>query len=486
MNQFGVRVFRSCILCVFLVFFLGFQFANGEGPLTLHSENPHYFSWKGKPAILITSGEHYGALLNRDFDYKTYLKTLHKDGLNHTRIFSGTYREVESSFGITDNPLSPKPDRFLCPWPRSEQKGANDGENRFDLSRFDPEYFQTLDDFMTQADRAGVIVEYTLFCPLYRDELWEVSPMNIANNINGVGDCERTEVLTLKHPELLEFQLGFVRKAVRELNRHDNFYFEVCNEPYFGGVTEQWQHRVIDEIVKTEKALPKKHLISMNIANGHKKVDSLYPGVSILNFHYCVPPVTVEMNWELDCVIGENETGFRGSDDILYRTEGWDFILAGGALYNNLDYSFTPGHPDGTLRDYRSPGGGSPELRDQLAILKEFIESFDFVRMAPASEEILSAEPDLSTYCLAEPGKQYAVYLHVPIPKNPKKLSDHLRKNVEANLVLEIPEGTYRVEWIDTKNGEVVKEEQQKHPGGKCTLHSPRFENDIAIKILRK
>ena len=38
-------------------------------PISLHPDNPSYFLWRGKPAVLITSGEHYGALLNLDFDF---------------------------------------------------------------------------------------------------------------------------------------------------------------------------------------------------------------------------------------------------------------------------------------------------------------------------------------------------------------------------------------------------------------------------------
>ena len=34
----------------------------------LHPDNPHYFEWQGKPTVLVTSGEHYGAVLNLDFD----------------------------------------------------------------------------------------------------------------------------------------------------------------------------------------------------------------------------------------------------------------------------------------------------------------------------------------------------------------------------------------------------------------------------------
>ena len=47
-----------------------------ERPLALHPENPHYFLFRGKPAVLITSGEHYGAVLNLDFDYRPYLDEL--------------------------------------------------------------------------------------------------------------------------------------------------------------------------------------------------------------------------------------------------------------------------------------------------------------------------------------------------------------------------------------------------------------------------
>src|SRR6186713_1199713 len=104
-------------------------------PLALHPDNPHYFHFRGKPAVIIGSGEHYGAVLNQEFDYVAYLRELRAKGLNHTRLFSGTYREVPSSFGISDNTLAPKPEQFLSPWARSETQGEFYGGNKFDLSR---------------------------------------------------------------------------------------------------------------------------------------------------------------------------------------------------------------------------------------------------------------------------------------------------------------------------------------------------------------
>jgi hypothetical protein len=74
---------------------------------SLHPENPKYFLFRGKPTVLVTSGEHYGALLNGDFNFDKYLETLSKDGLNHTRVFMGSYREEAGNFNIQNNTLAP-------------------------------------------------------------------------------------------------------------------------------------------------------------------------------------------------------------------------------------------------------------------------------------------------------------------------------------------------------------------------------------------
>ena len=93
--------------------------AAADKPLSLHPDNPHYFLFRGKPAILLTSGEHYGAVLNLDFDYIPYLDEMKARKFNLTRTFSGTYREDSTAFGIVENTLAPQPKRFLSPWARS-------------------------------------------------------------------------------------------------------------------------------------------------------------------------------------------------------------------------------------------------------------------------------------------------------------------------------------------------------------------------------
>ncbi|MGB2862564.1 MAG: hypothetical protein WBC05_04490, partial [Sedimentisphaerales bacterium] len=79
------------------------QAGQDSKPIRLHPDNPHYFLWRGKPTILITSGEHYGAVLNRDFNYKKYLKTLESLSFSLTRTFSGAYCEPVGAFKIQNN-----------------------------------------------------------------------------------------------------------------------------------------------------------------------------------------------------------------------------------------------------------------------------------------------------------------------------------------------------------------------------------------------
>ena len=99
--------------------------------LKLHAQNPHYFEFDGKPVLLVTSGEHYGAVLNRAFDYAKYLDTLQADGLNLTRLFTGAYVEHHGAFDIVANTLAPAPGDFICPWQRTDTPGYRGGGNRF-------------------------------------------------------------------------------------------------------------------------------------------------------------------------------------------------------------------------------------------------------------------------------------------------------------------------------------------------------------------
>jgi hypothetical protein len=469
-------------LAVLALVLLSATRAAADKPLALHPDNPRYFLFRGKPAVLVTSGEHYGAVLNRDFDYLPYLDELQARKFNLTRTFAGTYREVPGSFGIVDNTLAPAAGHYLCPWARSDTPGAGDGGNKFDLSKWDPQYFARLRDFLTQASKRGIVVELSLFCALYDDKLWNVNPMNARNNVQGAGKCSRLEVYALKDSALTAAQEALVRKIAAELKDFDNLYYEICNEPYFGGVTAAWNDRMIAVLHEAEKDYAAPHLLAQNIANHSAKVEKPNRHVSIFNFHYATPPDTVALNAALHRPIGDDETGFRGTADTPYRQEGWDFLLAGGAVCSNLDYSFTCKHPDGTAKVTTSPGGGGPALRRQLQILKEFLDGLDFVKMRPDNSVLRGGrisvplrrgntpEARATARALVEPGRAYAVYV---------------RGGTQADLVLELAKGHYRAEWVNTKTGKVDRAEDVDHAGGERSFASPAYEEDIAFRARR-
>jgi hypothetical protein len=322
--------------------------------------------------------------------------------------------------------------------------------------------------------------------------------MHVSNNTGGVGTCKREEAYTLKNGDLLAVQEAMVRKIIAELKDFDNLFYEICNEPYFGGVSLEWQAHVAQVIVKAEEGFAHKHLIAQNIANHGKKIDKPDPAVSIFNFHYAFPPKTVAENYALNKVIGDDETGFRGSKAEPYRTEAWDFLLAGGGLYNNLDYTFTTARPDGTDTANKAPGSATTEIRDQLAILREFMAGLDFIRMKPDDSAIKGGVPkDATARALVLPGKAYAVYVNAyrdpnkkpitpastsPAPSTgPGRLSG---QEATAELLLDLSKGSYRAEWVNPVTGKTDKAETFDHAGGQKKLVSPAFSLDIALRVL--
>ena len=469
--------------------------AGRAAPVRLHPKNPHYFLLPGKGVVLISSGEHYGAVLNADFDYRRYLAALQSDGLNYTRMFGGSYLEVPAkSFGILRNTLAPAPGRYVAPWARGNKPGYAGGGNRFDLERWNPAYFERLHDFLSQAALRGVVVEITLFSSTYDPAQWKLCALNPANNINRTDPIDWKKLHTLQNGNLLAYQEHYVRKLVHEANAFDNVIFEIQNEPWsdrpvLAGVVNpylrpqvrekypnsvevadqlstDWQTRVAHWIASEEASLPNRHLIAQNYCNFLAPVRSLVPGVSIVNFHYAYPDAVL-LNYGLGKAIAYDETGFLGRDDEVYRRQAWNFMLSGGSTFDNLDYSFTVGHEDGTDTTPNGPGGGSPALRQQLRVLSRFLQSFSLIDMKPDMRTVTHAGGAYARV-LSNPGREYALYLDGDGP---------------IDITLDLPAGRYSSAWINTRNGNVEKSDNFQHHGGEKVLRTPDFRNGIALRL---
>ena len=152
-TNFKRHSFEALLTLLFLLLLLPKSFYADTIPIRLHPDNPHYFEFRGEPTVLVTSGEHYSAVQNLDFDYMPYLEELEDNGLNYTRIFNGTYvdgtpddlpylngGDVWIPVGGTlfpDEINAEKTKGFISPWARSDEPGYAGGGNKFDLDTWD-------------------------------------------------------------------------------------------------------------------------------------------------------------------------------------------------------------------------------------------------------------------------------------------------------------------------------------------------------------
>ena len=483
---------RFCLLTFLLAVII---LSISAQPVDLHPYNPHYLIYKGKPLLLITSAEHYGAVLNKDFDYVTYLNTLQSEGMNYTRIFTGSYVEIQGSFGIRNNTLAPAPGSFLAPWKRVSESGLYKGENKFDLNQWETAYFERLINMAEEAFQRNIIIEVTFFCSTYQDAYWERNPFNPGNNINGFPSTDRKKSNTLDNGPLAEFQKVLVKKIVTELNRFDNIIYEIQNEPWADDPQKamrtlktldpqgmnwakwaetaseaslEWQKVIAATITETEKNLPKKHLIAQNFTNFKHSLEEVDPNISILNFHYAWPEA-VWMNYGWNRPVNFDESGFAGSSDTTYLRQAWQFMLAGGAIFNSLDYSFYTGAETGR-GDNVAPGGGSTTLRKQLSFLHSFLESLDYISMKPDFEAV-SHSPGLEWQALSDRGKQYAIFF----------------TGRETEWVrLTLPRGSYYFMFISPYTGETLSEGTFTSKGKIRELKFPEFVQMLALKLTAK
>lgn len=471
-----------------------------EQPVRLHPKNPHYFLFRGKAVAFITSGEHYGAVMNADFDYRRYLTMLRADGLNYTRLFAGSYVEVPGkSFGIVRNDLAPAPGRFIAPWARSDAAGYAGGGYKFDLERWDAEYFKRFHDFLARASERGIVVEISLFSSHYGEAQWNLSVFNPANNVNGTEPADWKKIHTLNNGNVLAFQERYTRKLVQEANAFDNVIFEIQNEPWsdrpapggligtvnpflqppgryrFPNAAEvadelslAWQAKVAEWITSEEASLPNKHLIAQNYSNFRLPIRELLAGVSVANFHYAYPEAVV-WNYGLGKAISYDETGFMGRDDETYRRQAWNFMLSGGGIFDALDYSFSVGHEDGTDTEPNGPGGGSDGLRRQLRVLSEFMQSFDLEDLRPDFQIVKFAGGTIAR-ALSNPGQEYALYFDGDGP---------------TKVALDLPVGHYSGAWVNVRTGSVERPEDVRASAGGMLLESPPFVNGIALRLKR-
>ena len=480
-----------------LAVFLFVIAASGE-PIKVHPANPHYYLFNGQPTVLITSAEHYGAVVNLDFDYVKYLDALKAYGMNYTRIYPGAVLELVDEY-VKGNPLGPKPARTIVPWARSDQPGHVYGGNRYDLDKWNPEYFARLKDFIAKAAERGIVVEICFFNSEYVVN-WPISPLYYENNIQGVGRCDYEDFQRLSHPELVRRQSEYVSKITREVNAYDNVILEVCDEPSnFTSHADAgpWVAHLLQVLHDTEAKLPKKHLVAQEVEGplGGPVDFSASPLLSVIVGQYVWGGDAdsdqmggmkgLDYQYRHNKPIELNETAYfpmwySQTDPVAAsRVEAWEFMVGGGASFNHLNSRFTAEDPDGNTPD-------SVQVLTALGRLKAFIYSLDFVKMHADTSFVVSGVP-AGAYCrgLSQAGEQYALYHHHSELEKDQMYYVVKPGHYYETLVVNLPGGTYQADWVDPSSDSVISSATFTHQGGKKNLNTPEHTVDIALRIKR-
>jgi hypothetical protein len=463
--------------------------ANAAGPLVVSEANPRYFTVASgeaadRKAVYLTGSHvnnnfHDGLGFGREcpdapeaFDYAAYLAFLADHGHNFIRLwrweqFKGHLAPADVHFCMTPQP-----------WPRIGPGTSTDGKPKFDLSSFDPAYFDRLRERVAAAGRAGIYVSVMLFegfslhLTAPPDNV-EGHPFHAANNVNGIGITSIVDYQVLPlDPRVQALQEAYVRRVVDTVHDLPNVLYEVANEssgdtaeavtmpdgstiPTPIGDSTQWQYWVIDLVRQYERQMGyDRHPVGMTmqypVPDQSKVNDPLFNSpADWISPGFDDGPTPGEGRWLTDppasdgakVVISDTDHYSPFGSDALWA---WKSFLRGHnpILYDlGIVNGVNPPDPSAGTPSYESLEPARYALGDTL----RFARRMDLVATEPRG--------DLSStgYALANPGTEYLVL-------QPSEAGDPFTVTLGA--------GTYAVEWYGVDSRETAE-------AGEITVERP-------------
>jgi hypothetical protein len=449
------------------------------GPLSVCPVNHRHFTDNSGRIIYLT-GSHTWANFATDqgitdpplpFDYNGYLDFLVAHNHNFFRgwVWELTFSEEGSNGGpFYWNPF---------PWLRTGPGNATDGKPRFDLNRYNQDYFDRLRKRVIAAMDKGLYVSIMLFqgyaIQFNRNES-DGYPLDGRNNINGIDAGIGYASNTLQFPKVTAKQDEYVRKVIDAVNDLDNVLYEISNES--GSYSTDWQYHMIDLIHQYEADKPKQHPVGMTFQYKggsnedlfKSKADWISPdGSSGYGYPNTDPPVADGSKVLIvDTDHSYYWTGLKKNGLAAQQAWVWKNFLRGNqTLFMDpyLAIIKIRNNPAGKTSDPNfgfSPDPYWETIRAAMGRSRTYAQKMNLAAATPQND--LSS----TAYCLASSGNEYLVY-------NPGQ-----SKSFTVNLL----SGTYEFEWFNPTSGIVADKGSFNVINGSRSFSAP-FNGDAVLYI---
>jgi len=432
------------------------------GPLAVHPENPRYFQNTSTGEVVYLTGSHTWANLvdigpkdpPPQFDFTAYVDWMKR--LNHNFMRMWTWELV--TWNTKANRENKIHTAAPQPWSRTGPGTALDGKPKFDLTKFNTDYFDRLLSRICAARDRGIYVSIMLFegwGMQFSPGAWEGHPFNPHNNINSIdGDLNKDgkglEIYTLTSKDITTLQEAYVRKVIDTVNDLDNVLYEISNENH--PPSTEWQYHIIRYIKEYEKTKPKQHPVGITFQYSGGKNQTLFESPA-------------------DWISPNPEGGYRddpppadGKKVVLNDT---DHLWGIGGNQQWVWKSFLRGHNpifmdpyDGVVLGKHLDPTWDP-IRYSLGYTLMFARKMNLAAMLP-HDDLASTK-----YCLANPGKEYLVY-------NPAD---------QGSITVNLKAGIYNYEWFNPGNGKVEVTATIEAKDGQQTFQAP-FKGDVVLYIV--
>lgn len=458
------------------------------GPLRVHPENPRYFTDGSGKAVYLTGSHIWNNFQDIGvtnpppaFDFDVYLDFLEKHGHNFIRMWRYEFTE-RTGWDEKQSPL-----RYVAhhPWKRTGPGKALDGLPKFDFKQWDDAHFERLRSRVQAAQKRGIYVAIIFFdgwCLRTQPSFWAGNLFNEANNINGINgdpnaDGRGLEVQMLKVDAITDLQKAYLRKVIDAVNDLDNVLYEISNESLYLPEAVKWQVEMIKDINEYQAKKPKQHPVGMTnlVASSAKDrtasndalfaspADWVSPGLTVFGpgDPYSInPPATngkkveildTDHTWNNACMTRTNK--LRADHAWVWKS----FLRGYNPIYMDpIDLA----RPDGVMEYAKANAYAIVLARPAMGHTRAYAERMNLAAMTPRND-LASTQ-----YCLANPGKEYLIYLP---------------DGDEATVDLVASKTPLAVEWFNPRMGE--KRAGDKVDGGAQRPFKAPFDGDAVLYL---